>query len=201
MRIEYFGDEIEALYYMHPLTGDVVRQVDSLRVFPATHYVAGPERMAHAISTIEQELEDRLAELEGQGKLLEAQRLRMRTNYDVEMMRQVGFCSGIENYSRHIDDRGAGSPPATLIDYFPEDFLMVIDESHVTVPQIGGMYEGDMSRKRNLVEFGFRLPSAVRQPAADLGGVRRPDRADGVPVGHPGSLRAEPGRPGSSSSR
>ena len=161
VRIEFFGDEIEALYYMHPLTGDVVRKVDSLRVFPATHYVAGPERMAHAISTIEQELEQRLAELEGQGKLLEAQRLRMRTNYDVEMMRQVGFCSGIENYSRHIDARPAGSAPATLLDYFPEDFLMVIDESHVTVPQIGGMYEGDMSRKRNLVDFGFRLPSAV----------------------------------------
>ena len=161
VRIEYFGDEIEALYYMHPLTGDVVRKVDSLRVFPATHYVAGPERMAHAISTIEQELEARLAELEGQGKLLEAQRLRMRTNYDVEMMRQVGFCSGIENYSRHIDARPAGSAPATLIDYFPEDFLLVIDESHVTVPQIGGMYEGDISRKRNLVDFGFRLPSAI----------------------------------------
>ncbi|HYJ55330.1 MAG TPA: excinuclease ABC subunit UvrB, partial [Mycobacterium sp.] len=161
VRIEYFGDEIEALYYMHPLTGEVVRKVDSLRVFPATHYVAGPERMAHAISSIEKELEDRLAELEGQGKLLEAQRLRMRTNYDVEMMRQVGFCSGIENYSRHIDGRGPGTAPATLIDYFPEDFLMVIDESHVTVPQIGGMYEGDMSRKRNLVDFGFRLPSAV----------------------------------------
>lgn len=161
VRIEFFGDEVEALYYMHPLTGDVVRQVDSLRVFPATHYVAGPERMAHAISTIDQELEERLAELEGQGKLLEAQRLRMRTNYDVEMMRQVGFCSGIENYSRHIDARPAGSAPATLLDYFPEDFLLVIDESHVTVPQIGGMYEGDMSRKRNLVDFGFRLPSAV----------------------------------------
>jgi excinuclease ABC subunit B len=161
VRIEFFGDEIEALYYMHPLTGDVVRKVDSLRVFPATHYVAGPERMAHAISTIEQELEERLAELEGQGKLLEAQRLRMRTNYDIEMMRQVGFCSGIENYSRHIDARPAGSAPATLLDYFPEDFLLVIDESHVTVPQIGGMYEGDISRKRNLVDFGFRLPSAI----------------------------------------
>jgi excinuclease ABC subunit B len=161
VRIEFFGDEVESLYYLHPLTGDVVRKVDSLRIFPATHYVAGPERMAHAISTIEQELEERLAELEGQGKLLEAQRLRMRTNYDVEMMRQVGFCSGIENYSRHIDGRPAGSAPATLLDYFPEDFLLVIDESHVTVPQIGGMYEGDMSRKRNLVDFGFRLPSAV----------------------------------------
>ena len=161
VRIEYFGDEIEALYYLHPLTGDVVRKVDSLRIFPATHYVAGPERMAQAISSIEAELADRLAELERHGKLLEAQRLRMRTNYDIEMMRQVGFCSGIENYSRHIDGRPAGSAPATLLDYFPEDFLLVIDESHVTVPQIGGMYEGDMSRKRNLVEYGFRLPSAV----------------------------------------
>ncbi|WP_029368293.1 excinuclease ABC subunit UvrB [Mycobacterium sp. UM_WWY] len=161
VRIEFFGDEIEALYYLHPLTGDIVRQVDSLRIFPATHYVAGPERMARAIATIEEELEERLAELERQGKLLEAQRLRMRTNYDVEMMKQVGFCSGIENYSRHIDGRPAGSAPATLLDYFPEDFLLVIDESHVTVPQIGGMYEGDMSRKRNLVDFGFRLPSAV----------------------------------------
>ena len=161
VRIECFGDEIDALYYLHPLTGDVVRKVDSVRIFPATHYVAGPERMAQAISTIEQELAERLAQLENQGKLLEAQRLRMRTSYDVEMMRQVGFCSGIENYSRHIDGRPVGSAPATLLDYFPEDFLLVIDESHVTVPQIGGMYEGDMSRKRNLVDYGFRLPSAV----------------------------------------
>lgn len=161
VRIEFFGDEVEELYYLHPLTGDVVRKVDSVRIFPATHYVAGPERMAQAILSIEEELAERLAELESQGKLLEAQRLRMRTNYDIEMMRQVGFCSGIENYSRHIDGRPAGSAPATLLDYFPEDFLLVIDESHVTVPQIGGMYEGDISRKRNLVEYGFRLPSAV----------------------------------------
>ncbi|QNG18627.1 excinuclease ABC subunit B [Rhodococcus triatomae] len=161
VRIEFFGDEIEALYYLHPLTGDVVRQVESLRIFPATHYVAGPERMERAVADIEVELEERLADLENRGKLLEAQRLRMRTQYDLEMIRQVGFCSGIENYSRHIDGRAAGSAPATLIDYFPEDFLLVIDESHVTVPQIGAMYEGDMSRKRNLVEFGFRLPSAV----------------------------------------
>ena len=161
IRIEFFGDEIEALYYLHPLTGDVVRQVDALRIFPATHYVAGPERMERAVRDIEVELADRLAELERQGKLLEAQRLRMRTQYDLEMMRQVGFCSGIENYSRHIDGRGPGTAPATLIDYFPDDFLMVIDESHVTVPQIGGMYEGDMSRKRNLVDYGFRLPSAI----------------------------------------
>ncbi|ODR08358.1 excinuclease ABC subunit B [Mycolicibacillus koreensis] len=160
VRIEFFGDEIEELYYLHPLTGEVIKKVESLRIFPATHYVAGPERMAQAISTIEEELAERLAELERQGKLLEAQRLRMRTGYDIEMMRQVGFCSGIENYSRHIDARPAGSAPATLLDYFPEDFLLVIDESHVTVPQIGGMYEGDMSRKRNLVEHGFRLPSA-----------------------------------------
>ncbi|MCE3554732.1 excinuclease ABC subunit UvrB [Pseudonocardia sp. RS11V-5] len=161
IRIEFFGDEIEALYYLHPLTGDIIRQVDTVRIFPATHYVAGPERMERAVRDIEKELEERLAELENQGKLLEAQRLRMRTQYDLEMIRQVGFCSGIENYSRHIDGRGAGTAPATLIDYFPDDFLLVIDESHVTVPQIGGMYEGDMSRKRNLVEFGFRLPSAV----------------------------------------
>ncbi len=161
IRIEFFGDEIESLYYLNPLTSDVVRQVDDVRIFPATHYVAGPERMEKAIKAIEAELEERLAELERQGKLLEAQRLRMRTTYDVEMMRQVGFCSGIENYSRHIDGRGPGTAPATLIDYFPRDFLLVIDESHVTVPQIGGMYEGDMSRKRNLVEYGFRLPSAT----------------------------------------
>jgi excinuclease ABC subunit B len=161
IRVEFFGDEIDRLYYLHPLTGDIVQEVDELRIFPATHYVAGPERMEKAIVTIEAELEQRLAELEKQGKLLEAQRLRMRTSYDIEMMRQVGFCSGIENYSRHIDARPAGSAPATLIDYFPEDFLLVIDESHNTVPQIGGMFEGDMSRKRNLVEHGFRLPSAT----------------------------------------
>ncbi|GAA4824897.1 excinuclease ABC subunit UvrB [Actinomycetospora corticicola] len=161
IRIEFFGDEVESLYYLNPLTGDVVNQVQDVRIFPATHYVAGPERMERAIKAIESELEERLAELENQGKLLEAQRLRMRTSYDIEMMRQVGFCSGIENYSRHIDGRGPGTAPATLIDYFPNDFLLVIDESHVTVPQIGGMYEGDMSRKRNLVEYGFRLPSAT----------------------------------------
>jgi excinuclease ABC subunit B len=161
VRIDFFGDEVESLYYLHPLTGEVVREVSVLRIFPATHYVAGPERMERAITGIESELADRLAEMEKQGKLLEAQRLRMRTRYDVEMMRQVGFCSGIENYSRHIDGRAAGSAPATLLDYFPEDFLLIIDESHVTVPQIGGMYEGDASRKRTLVEHGFRLPSAL----------------------------------------
>ncbi|MGH3606312.1 MAG: helicase-related protein, partial [Pseudonocardiaceae bacterium] len=146
---------------LHPLTGEVVREVPEVRIFPATHYVAGAERMERAIAGLESELTDRLATLENQSKLLEAQRLRMRTHYDVEMMRQVGFCSGIENYSRHIDGRAAGSAPATLLDYFPEDFLLVIDESHVTVPQIGGMYEGDASRKRTLVEHGFRLPSAL----------------------------------------
>src|SRR6516162_7887670 len=155
------GDEIERLMTLHPLTGEVMSEDDELYVFPATHYVAGPERMARAIAGIEAELADRLAELEQQGKLLEAQRLRMRTAYDIEMMRQVGSCSGIENYSRHIDGREAGSPPNTLLDYFPEDFVLVIDESHVTVPQIGAMYEGDVSRKRVLVEHGFRLPSAI----------------------------------------
>jgi excinuclease ABC, B subunit len=160
VRAEMFGDEIERLYYLHPLTGEVVREVDEVFVFPATHYAAGPERMERAIRGIEKELEQRLAELEGQNKQLEAQRLRMRTGYDIEMMRQVGFCSGIENYSLHIDGREPGSAPNCLLDYFPEDFLLVIDESHVTVPQTGGMYEGDMSRKRTLVEHGFRLPSA-----------------------------------------
>src|SRR6476646_7930632 len=161
VRIEMFGDEIERLMTLHPLTGEVVTEDKELYVFPATHYVAGPERMEKAITGIELELDDRLAELERQGKLLEAQRLRMRTTYDIEMMRQVGFCSGIENYSRHIDGRAPGSAPNCLLDYFPDDFLLVIDESHVTVPQIGAMYEGDMSRKRTLVEHGFRLPSAM----------------------------------------
>ncbi|WP_029431795.1 excinuclease ABC subunit UvrB [Blastococcus sp. URHD0036] len=161
VRIEMFGDEVERLYYLHPLTGEVVREVDEMFVFPATHYAAGPDRMERAIVSIEAELEQRLAEMERQGKLLEAQRLRMRTTYDIEMMRQVGFCSGIENYSRHIDGRAPGSAGSCLLDYFPDDFLLVIDESHVTVPQIGGMYEGDMSRKRTLVEHGFRLPSAM----------------------------------------
>ena len=161
VRVEMFGDEIERLYHLNPLTGEVVDEQDEIFVFPATHYVAGPERMERAIRGIEVELEERLAELERQGKLLEAQRLRMRTTYDVEMMRQVGFCSGIENYSRHIDGREAGSAGYCLLDYFPEDFLLIIDESHVTVPQTGGMYEGDMSRKRTLVEHGFRLPSAM----------------------------------------
>ncbi|MDK4266520.1 excinuclease ABC subunit UvrB [Corynebacterium accolens] len=161
VRIEFFGDDIDSLFYIHPVTGDVIEQVDEVRIFPATHYVAGPERMEKAVADIKEELAERLEDLENRGKLLEAQRLRMRTEYDLEMIEQVGFCSGIENYSRHVDGRPAGSAPATLLDYFPEDFLTIIDESHVTVPQIGGMYEGDMSRKRNLVEFGFRLPSAV----------------------------------------
>ncbi|GAA1152870.1 excinuclease ABC subunit UvrB [Streptomyces javensis] len=161
VRIEMFGDEIEALSTLHPLTGEVISDDQELYVFPATHYVAGPERMEKAIAGIEAELEQTLARMEKQGKLLEAQRLRMRTTYDIEMMRQIGTCSGIENYSLHIDGRETGSPPHTLLDYFPEDFLLVIDESHVTVPQIGAMYEGDASRKRTLIEHGFRLPSAL----------------------------------------
>ena len=161
IRVEMFGDEIERLYFLHPLTGEVVKEVEEVFIFPASHYVAGPERMERAMKAIEYELADRLAELERQNKLLEAQRLRMRTAYDLEMMRQVGFCSGIENYSRHIDGRAPGTAGNCLLDYFPEDFLLVIDESHVTVPQIGGMYEGDMSRKRMLVDHGFRLPSAT----------------------------------------
>jgi len=161
VRIEMFGDEIERLSTLHPLTGEVVSEDDELYVFPASHYVAGEQRMERAIAGIEAELGDRLAELERSGKLLEAQRLRMRTTYDIEMMRQVGSCSGIENYSRHIDGRDAGTPPNTLLDYFPEDFVLVVDESHQTVPQIGAMYEGDVSRKRMLVDHGFRLPSAI----------------------------------------
>jgi len=161
VRVEFFGDEIERLMTLHAVTGEVLTEDEELYVFPATHYVAGPERMERAIGGIEAELEARLDEFERQGKLLEAQRLRMRTTYDIEMMRQVGSCSGIENYSMHIDGRARGSAPNCLLDYFPEDFLLVIDESHVAVPQIGGMYEGDMSRKRNLVDHGFRLPSAM----------------------------------------
>ncbi|MDI6908528.1 excinuclease ABC subunit UvrB [Nocardioides sp.] len=161
IRIEFFGDEIERMMTLHPVTGEVVTEDEELYIFPATHYVAGPERMERAIRGIELELEDQLATFERQGKLLEAQRLRMRTTYDVEMMRQVGSCSGIENYSMHIDGRTRGSAPNCLLDYFPEDFVLVVDESHVAVPQIGGMYEGDMSRKRNLVDHGFRLPSAM----------------------------------------
>ncbi|MDO9496674.1 MAG: excinuclease ABC subunit UvrB, partial [Nocardioides sp.] len=161
VRIEFFGDEIERLMTLHAVTGEVITEDQELYVFPATHYVAGPERMERAIRGIELELEDQLATFEKQGKLLEAQRLRMRTTYDVEMMRQVGSCSGIENYSMHMDGRSPGSAPNCLLDYFPEDYLTIIDESHVAVPQIGGMYEGDMSRKRNLVDHGFRLPSAM----------------------------------------
>ncbi|MEE1617532.1 excinuclease ABC subunit UvrB [Brachybacterium sp. J153] len=161
IRIEFFGDEVDALYTLHPLTGEVIRQEDHIHIFPASHYVAGPERLARAIGTIEEELAERLVELEGQNKLLEAQRLRMRTTHDLEMLRQMGSTNGVENYSRHLDGRAPGTAPNTLMDYFPEDFLLVIDESHVTVPQIGAMYEGDRSRKRTLVDFGFRLPSAL----------------------------------------
>ncbi|MEI7453652.1 MAG: excinuclease ABC subunit UvrB [Actinomycetes bacterium] len=161
VRIEMFGDEIERLLTLHPVTGEILSDETEMHVFPASHYVAGPERMERAIAGIEAELEMRLAEFETQGKLLEAQRLRMRTTYDLEMMRQVGMCAGIENYSLHIDGREPGSPPNCLLDYFPDDFLLVIDESHVAVPQIGAMFEGDANRKRTLVEHGFRLPSAM----------------------------------------
>lgn len=161
IRIEMFGDEIDELAVLHPLTGDVIRDVDQVYLFPASHYVAGEERMKRAIKSIEDELAERLEWFESQGKLLEAQRLRMRTTYDLEMLKEVGTCSGVENYSRHIDGRGPGTPPHTLLDYFPDDFLLIIDESHVTVPQIGAMFEGDMSRKRTLVDHGFRLPSAM----------------------------------------
>ncbi|MFB2599842.1 excinuclease ABC subunit UvrB [Herbiconiux sp. P17] len=161
IRIEMFGDEIEGLYSLHPLTGEIVHKLENVSVFPGSHYVADTNVMHRAIETIQTELHDRLAVLEREGKLLEAQRLRMRTTFDLEMMQQIGFCSGIENYSRHIDGRMPGEAPHCLLDYFPDDFLVVIDESHVTVPQIGAMYEGDSSRKRTLVDHGFRLPSAL----------------------------------------
>ena len=161
VRVEMFGDEIDALALLHPVTGATLHEVNEIYVFPASHYVAGPERMERALAGIEHELEQRCKWFHDQGKLLEEQRLRMRTTYDLEMLRQIGMCAGIENYSLHIDGRQPGEPPHTLLDYFPEDFLLVIDESHVTVPQIGGMFEGDMSRKRTLVDFGFRLPSAM----------------------------------------
>lgn len=161
IRIEMFGDEIDSLAVLHPVTGNVIEEVDHVYLFPASHYVAGEERMKRAIASIEKELEERLEWFESQGKLLEAQRLRMRTTYDLEMLKEIGTCSGVENYSRHIDGRGPGTPPNTLLDYFPDDFVLVIDESHVTVPQIGAMFEGDMSRKRTLVDYGFRLPSAM----------------------------------------
>ena len=160
-RIEFFGDEIEKIYRIHPLTGEILMERDSVAIYPASYYVAPVERMAEAIENIENELEQRYRELDSQGKLLESQRIKMRTTFDLEMIRELGFCSGIENYSRHIDGRSEGEPPACLLDYFPEDFLTVIDESHVTVPQIGAMYSGDSSRKRTLVEHGFRLPSAL----------------------------------------
>ena len=161
IRVEFFGDEIENIFTLHPLTGEIIREENEMYVFPASHYVAGPDRMSRAVKQIEDELAGRTKELESQNKLLEAQRLRMRTTYDLEMMEQMGFCNGIENYSRHIDGRESGTAPHCLLDYFPDDFLLVIDESHVTVPQIGAMYEGDMSRKRTLVDHGFRLPSAM----------------------------------------
>ena len=161
IRIEMFGDEIEKIMTLHPMTGEIIRDESEVHIFPATHYAASPETMKRAIGDIQDELQIQLNTFEKQGKLLEAQRLRMRTTFDIEMMEQLGFCSGIENYSRHLDDRIPGSAPHCLLDYFPDDFLVVIDESHVTVPQIGAMYEGDASRKRTLVEHGFRLPSAL----------------------------------------
>ncbi len=187
IRIELFGDEIEALYKLHPLTGDIVEKLHAVPVFPASHYVAGADVMARAIASIEVELAQRLEELEAQGKLLEAQRLRMRTTFDLEMMQQIGFCSGIENYSAHIDGRAPGEPPHCLLDFFPDDYLVVIDESHVTVPQIGAMFEGDASRKRTLVDHGFRLPSALDN---------RPLRFDEFKnrVGQTVYLSATPGR-------
>ncbi|MCB1272680.1 MAG: DEAD/DEAH box helicase family protein, partial [Microthrixaceae bacterium] len=161
VRVELFGDEVERIVVVDPLTGETVRTQDELLVLPATHYVAGEERMTKAIARIEKELQERLAYFEAEGKLLEAQRLRMRTQYDLEMMQEMGFCNGIENYSAPIDGRGPGEAPGTLLDFFPRDFLVIMDESHQTVPQLHGQYEGDRSRKEQLIEHGFRLPSAA----------------------------------------
>ena len=161
VRLEFFGDEIDRISTLNPITGDEIGEEEQIQIFPATQYANGPERTKHAIQTIQEELDEQLAKFKKEGKLLEAQRLQQRTSYDLEMLAQVGTCSGVENYSRHFDQRAAGTPPHTLLDFFPDDFLLIIDESHVTVPQIGGMYHGDMSRKRTLVQYGFRLPSAM----------------------------------------
>src|SRR3989441_10542873 len=161
LRFEFWGDTVERILRIDQLTGEIIADLPEVIVYPATHYVTPEDELRRAVVGIERELGEQLAKLGSENKLLEAQRLRMRTNYDLEMLREVGFCSGIENYSRHLDGRQPGEPPYTLLDYFPDDWLCVIDESHVTVPQIHGMYEGDMSRKRTLVEFGFRLPSAM----------------------------------------
>ncbi|RLE37615.1 excinuclease ABC subunit B, partial [Candidatus Acetothermia bacterium] len=161
VRVEFFGDEIDRITILDPITGHPIREVDSVRIYPASHFITPADRTRRAIESIEEELEQRLKELRAQGKLLEAQRLEQRTRYDIEMMQEMGYCSGIENYSRHLDGRAPGEPPAVLLDYFPEDYLMVIDESHQTIPQIRGMYHGDRSRKETLIEYGFRLPSAL----------------------------------------
>lgn len=161
IRLEFFGDEIDRITTLNPITGDEIGEEEQIQIFPATQYANGPERTKHAIQTIQEELDEQLATFKKEGKLLEAQRLQQRTSYDLEMLSQVGTCAGVENYSRHFDQRAAGTPPHTLLDFFPDDFLLIIDESHVTVPQIGGMYHGDMSRKRTLVQYGFRLPSAM----------------------------------------
>ena len=184
MRVQLFGDEIERIASVDPLTGEVVEELDRLVLFPASHYVTGDERMRAAIEGIEVELAERLAWFERHDKLLEAQRLRMRTTYDLEMMREIGVCSGIENYSRWLDGRDAGQMPYTLLDYFPSDYLVVVDESHVTVPQLHGQFEGDRSRKDTLVDHGFRLPSATRQPPAAVRGVHGEGQPGGVPVRH-----------------
>ncbi len=189
-RIEWWGDTVQRVTQFDPLTGEIVGELTETTIFPASHYVASDERMKRALGTIEEELHQRLAELNDQGKLLEAERLRMRTSYDLEMMREVGFCSGIENYSRHIDGRGPGTAPYTLLDYFPDDYLVVIDESHVTVPQLHGMYEGDLSRKSTLVEHGFRLPSAIDNRPLALRRVHRARESGRVHVGDARRLRA-----------
>ena len=201
VRISLFGDEVERIASVDPLTGEIVEELERLVLFPASHYVTSDEHMKRAIDGIEAELAERLAWFEEKGKLLEAQRLRMRTTYDLEMLREIGVCSGIENYSRHLDGRAAGQMPYTLLDYFPDDFLVVLDESHQTVPQLHGQYEGDKSRKDTLVDHGFRLPVGDGQPPAAVPRVHRQGEPGGVPVGHAERLRDRALDPGGRADR
>ena len=201
LRVEFFGDEVESIAEIDPLRGKLLARIPSVAIYPASHYVTPKEDLERALVGIRAELDERLVALRRDAKLLEAQRLEQRTRYDVELLEEMGFCPGIENYSRHLDGRAAGEPPHTLIDYFPDDYLLFIDESHVTVPQIGGMYRGDRSRKETLVEYGFRLPSALDNRPAQLRRIREPDGADDLRVGDAERLRDRARATGGSSSR
>ena len=189
MRVEFFGDEIDRITQIDVLTGEIKGELTHAAIFPASHYVVPAEQIRRAADAIEEELEERVKYFKSEDKLLEAQRIAERTNFDIEMLKETGFCSGIENYSRHLSGLKPGQPPYTLMDFFKDDFLIIIDESHKTLPQIGAMYHGDQSRKHTLVDYGFRLPSAPGQPAVELSGVRGPDRPDPLRVRYAGGLR------------